>query len=662
MALSVPQLATALRLTATPQDEVPAEYADILARLLAVSEAIVEEYAPAAPEAIRDEAQIRLSGYLFDRPPETPSAGAMYHSGAQGLLAPYHRPPVALSEEAASDAVLRDAILALIKDYAAKGGRAIELIDLSEAARANLPPAGGDAGDVLTREATETFRIAVIPKMVYEGRRTMSAVLAHPAEFTIASNTGRFTLPNPMPMRGGYVLIALPATAPDLTAINVGGFNQIAAFSKKDAMVTLGGVVHKCYVSNRAWSTRSAGTLFALSPALRGAAQWEAPKGGASAPAAGSIMLAMLAAEVLARMAPDLTGNASKYLAVNAGANAVELVDAPSAPTIGDGSVDTDQLADEAVTSAKLADGAVTGVKLPDGVVTSLKIAARAVTNAEIGEDAVTEAEIADGAIKTAKVEAKAITLAKIADAVVARMAPAYNNAQGSMLLAANASGTALEFIANTVGDGTITLGKLVPAALARMAPALAGNAGKHLAVNAGANAVELVDLPGIANKGVGIAQLADAVVARIAPALAGNGGKFLAVNSAANAVELVDEPTGTAGSVTRTELASVVLAQNANGGSSATFSNIAPANIAAQAFFQLEMPNNAFSALSPTLNGNVPATVFAMSGVWEVARCDFDEYADPTNTGQRQVDAFFPKVALPAAAASRTFKLWGIR
>ena len=89
MALTRDKLAEALRLTSG--GATPAEHQDAVDRLLAVSNALVMQYAPDAPETVRDEAQVRIAGYLFDRPPETPSAGAVFYSGAQGLLQPWRK-------------------------------------------------------------------------------------------------------------------------------------------------------------------------------------------------------------------------------------------------------------------------------------------------------------------------------------------------------------------------------------------------------------------------------------------------------------------------------------------------------------------------------------------------------------------------------------------
>lgn len=77
----------------------------LAARLLATSTALVERYAPGAPEAVQNEAVIRMAGWLIETPAggirsETigdvrtgfeagRSLGALRHSGAMGLLSPW---------------------------------------------------------------------------------------------------------------------------------------------------------------------------------------------------------------------------------------------------------------------------------------------------------------------------------------------------------------------------------------------------------------------------------------------------------------------------------------------------------------------------------------------------------------------------------------------
>ena len=63
-------------------------------RLVSVAQALVETYlsGASAPEAVQDEAVIRLASYLFDQPTVSaglPFANAGRNSGAWSLLAPY---------------------------------------------------------------------------------------------------------------------------------------------------------------------------------------------------------------------------------------------------------------------------------------------------------------------------------------------------------------------------------------------------------------------------------------------------------------------------------------------------------------------------------------------------------------------------------------------
>ena len=91
MAIDATDLAVALRIAADPAATLPDGQTLIVARLLAVSTTIADNYAPNAPGAIRDESAIRIAGWLYDRPPEASTRGhsAILLSGAQSLLAPW---------------------------------------------------------------------------------------------------------------------------------------------------------------------------------------------------------------------------------------------------------------------------------------------------------------------------------------------------------------------------------------------------------------------------------------------------------------------------------------------------------------------------------------------------------------------------------------------
>lgn len=88
MALTVAQLAAALRLgdgTEAPEEPV----LSILTRLKGVGEALVENDAPDAPDSIKEEAMIRVAGYLYDQPESPATAGyaaAWKNSGAASLV------------------------------------------------------------------------------------------------------------------------------------------------------------------------------------------------------------------------------------------------------------------------------------------------------------------------------------------------------------------------------------------------------------------------------------------------------------------------------------------------------------------------------------------------------------------------------------------------
>ena len=64
--LTVEQLAAHLRLS--DGESVAEPTAGILTRHLATATALIESYAPNAPEAVQNEAAIRLCGWLYDAP------------------------------------------------------------------------------------------------------------------------------------------------------------------------------------------------------------------------------------------------------------------------------------------------------------------------------------------------------------------------------------------------------------------------------------------------------------------------------------------------------------------------------------------------------------------------------------------------------------------
>ena len=89
MALDVEELSVALRIgdgiVATPEPTL-----SILTRLLGVGQAFVGLRAPGAPDAVKDEATIRMAAYLWDQPTagaEGRYSNAWHNSGAAALVA-----------------------------------------------------------------------------------------------------------------------------------------------------------------------------------------------------------------------------------------------------------------------------------------------------------------------------------------------------------------------------------------------------------------------------------------------------------------------------------------------------------------------------------------------------------------------------------------------
>ena len=84
--LTVAQLAEAIRLGSTAEETAQAT------RLLATATAAVTRHAPDAPDAIQNEAAVRVAGYLYDAPQSARGAGYadfLRNSGALALLLPY---------------------------------------------------------------------------------------------------------------------------------------------------------------------------------------------------------------------------------------------------------------------------------------------------------------------------------------------------------------------------------------------------------------------------------------------------------------------------------------------------------------------------------------------------------------------------------------------
>ena len=99
MALTVGNLAIALRLTASGETLDP-DISARLTRLHAVADVLIGQYAPDAPDAIKEEATIVFAGYLYDKPSVTGVglSNAFQNSGATALLAQWHEEHAATIE------------------------------------------------------------------------------------------------------------------------------------------------------------------------------------------------------------------------------------------------------------------------------------------------------------------------------------------------------------------------------------------------------------------------------------------------------------------------------------------------------------------------------------------------------------------------------------
>ena len=95
LTITVAQLSEAVRLTVSGSPAPP--FLAILTRQLAVAESMIEDYATAdCPNDVKNEAAIRLVGYLLEAPPVNPSRNvstpesSFRNSGALSLLSRWH--------------------------------------------------------------------------------------------------------------------------------------------------------------------------------------------------------------------------------------------------------------------------------------------------------------------------------------------------------------------------------------------------------------------------------------------------------------------------------------------------------------------------------------------------------------------------------------------
>ena len=156
MAVTVRQLAAALRLITDLTADPPEPQLAILTRLLGVGDAFVSREAPDAPEAVQDEAVIRFASYLYDQP----SAGrgdsygnAWRNSGAASLVTRWIERRASLQAETGTSpgtttaAVDEAEVLAIIEEWAAEQSayafhQAYDIADPAIASDVDVPAAG----------------------------------------------------------------------------------------------------------------------------------------------------------------------------------------------------------------------------------------------------------------------------------------------------------------------------------------------------------------------------------------------------------------------------------------------------------------------------------------------------------------------------------------
>lgn len=149
MAVTVAILAGAVRV-----DGADTEIAAQLTRLITVAQAAVERYTPAAPESVKDEAIIRMAGYLYDAPtiPEPGSnlnIAALRASGAAGLLAPYRVHRLGVSDMAAAAMAAAPAGNPVIGLSQSGGVLTVRFAD-GDSTTIPLPTGGGGGGGGIT--------------------------------------------------------------------------------------------------------------------------------------------------------------------------------------------------------------------------------------------------------------------------------------------------------------------------------------------------------------------------------------------------------------------------------------------------------------------------------------------------------------------------------
>lgn len=366
MALTPAQLLAALRLDADNAQDVAEA-----TRILASANAMAQHYAPEAPEVIRDEAVIRLAGYLYDAP-AAPQAGAgasrspLMASGASALLAPYRAHRAGIPGEAATGTG---------GTGTGTGGPGVDQMARDEAAANLRRIAANEVAIEANRQAAAAASAAAAA-----AQREVDAV-----EATVAALPAGREL-SVMPTGDPARLITLPVNYREFDIIFLNWPDSGGDVEVSLSIDLLPADANRAYRSggNGRVEWNPTARTFTLSGARGGAA--------------------FRPAELYQAGVAVGTGG-GPLRAGSVGTN--ELADnAVTAPKIADDAVTGRKVAAQAIATGHLADASVTGPKIPRDTIDGGHIAADAVGNSELAGNAVGTDELRDTSVTEAKLAA----------------------------------------------------------------------------------------------------------------------------------------------------------------------------------------------------------------------------------------------------------------
>ena len=208
----------------------------------------------------------------------------------------------------------------------------------------------------------------------------------------------------------------------------------------------------------------------------------------------------------------------------------INAAEAGHAHTLGAGSVDTNELADEAVETAKIDDDAVTRAKIGAGAVGTTELGNNAVTTAKVANTAINADKIANLAVTEAKLASNSVSERTIQDDAV-RSAQIQANAVGSSEIADDAVGAdqlaSDAVVTASIVDDAVTEDKIANAVVNRFLPA--GGADEQILAKsaAGDYQVEWIDAPSGGSGDVASPFMVTPLLSTVTPSLADTGSTF---------------------------------------------------------------------------------------------------------------------------------------